>query len=48
MQKYQNIRYPVQVAVNGKKMTREINYVNIADTATKCLTRKIKIQQMEQ
>jgi hypothetical protein len=29
-------------------MTREINHVRIADAATEFLTKKIKIQQMEQ
>ena len=36
------------VAVNRKKMTREINHVKIAGAATEFLTRKIKIQHMEQ
>ena len=31
-----------------KQMIREINRVEIADAATKFLTRKIKIQPMEQ
>jgi hypothetical protein len=51
LQKYENKKYPIQVAVNKKKMTREINRIEIADAGTKFLTtfcRNIKIQPMEQ
>ena len=48
MQKCENIKYPVQVAVNGKNMAREINHVKIAYLAAESLTRNNKIQQMEQ
>ena len=48
MQKCEEKKYPVQVAVNKTKMIREIICVKVADAATKFLTRKIKIQPMEQ
>ena len=48
MQKCEEKKYPVQVAVNKTKMIREIIRLDIADAATEFLTRKIKIQPMEQ
>ena len=40
--------YPVQVALNKKKMIREIIRVEITDAATKFLSRKLQIQPVEQ
>ena len=48
MQKCEKKKISRTGSCKRKKMTREINHVRIADAATEFLTKKIKIQQMEQ